>query len=424
MASSTTCQISSASSARRIGSGATASPLRRSAVDSCAPGRSRPHHPTGRQTADDSAAHAGEDGDAGERGTARRGQHQPWDRDGHDHVPAHGYGVSHDQEGQRCHEPREERAAVARALEPPGRAAPEVGSGRLAASVTTSTIEQVAARVQPLDLSCRNLVRDERGRARGRAGTCCSANGFLPESSDPGFLRWVQLTASAVLVGVWFWRGPGVRLAFFVGSASRGSRMLRRCAGRHLDLCLLAIVTGRRTVRSSSNPPMSTHMHKTTRRELRATALLAAATTVLGLTLTGTANAKGGEPGDDTTSGTTAGSSAGDYAVTVNGATYNPAPGRDTKAHRSPPRPPKPARPPPGRSRQAVVWAACSVRTRSNSARARQLHQGLPSSESDPGLTSRPAGSEQPDPDRRLALRPGHIDRPGPPPGGRPRPSP
>ena len=72
-------------------------------------------------------------------------------------------------------------------------------------------------------------------------------------------------------------------------------------------------------------------MHKTTRRGLHATALLAAATTVLGLTLAGTASAKGSEPNDDNTGGATAGSSAGDYAVTVNGRTYNPAPGRDAK---------------------------------------------------------------------------------------------
>jgi hypothetical protein len=72
-------------------------------------------------------------------------------------------------------------------------------------------------------------------------------------------------------------------------------------------------------------------MHKTTRRGLRATAFLAAATIVLGLTLTGTAHARGGEPGDDNAGGTTAGSSAGDYAVTVNGTRYNPGPGRDTK---------------------------------------------------------------------------------------------
>jgi hypothetical protein len=72
-------------------------------------------------------------------------------------------------------------------------------------------------------------------------------------------------------------------------------------------------------------------MHKTTGRGLRATALLAAATTVLGLTLTGTAHAKGGEPGDDNVGGTAPGSSAGDYAVTVNGTKYNPAPGRDAK---------------------------------------------------------------------------------------------
>jgi hypothetical protein len=75
-------------------------------------------------------------------------------------------------------------------------------------------------------------------------------------------------------------------------------------------------------------------MHQTTRRGLRAGALLAAATTVLGLTMAGTAHAKGGEPGDDGTGGTPTTSpagTAGDFAVTVNGTTYNPAPGRDAK---------------------------------------------------------------------------------------------
>jgi hypothetical protein len=75
-------------------------------------------------------------------------------------------------------------------------------------------------------------------------------------------------------------------------------------------------------------------MYTTTRRALRATALLAAATTVLGLATTGTAHAKGGEPGNDSAGGTTGtitGSSAGDYAVTVNGTRYNPAPGKDAK---------------------------------------------------------------------------------------------
>jgi hypothetical protein len=72
-------------------------------------------------------------------------------------------------------------------------------------------------------------------------------------------------------------------------------------------------------------------MHRTTRRALRTTALLAAATTVLGLALTSTATAKGGEPGDDKPGGATAGGVAGDYAVTVNGTTYNPAAGKDAK---------------------------------------------------------------------------------------------
>src|SRR5262245_24641493 len=71
-------------------------------------------------------------------------------------------------------------------------------------------------------------------------------------------------------------------------------------------------------------------MRKTTVGARRATAILAAST-VLGLTLAGVATAKGGEPGDDGTTGTTTGSSAGNYAVTVNGTTYDPAPGRDAK---------------------------------------------------------------------------------------------
>lgn len=70
-------------------------------------------------------------------------------------------------------------------------------------------------------------------------------------------------------------------------------------------------------------------MRKTTQGLLRGTAILAAATLV-GLSLTGVATAKGGEPGDDKAGGTT-GSSSGDYAVTINGTTYNPAPGKDAK---------------------------------------------------------------------------------------------
>jgi hypothetical protein len=71
-------------------------------------------------------------------------------------------------------------------------------------------------------------------------------------------------------------------------------------------------------------------MRKTTQGLLRGTAILAAST-LLGLSLSGVATAKGGEPGDDSTTGTTTGSSTGNYAVTVNGATYDPAPGRDAK---------------------------------------------------------------------------------------------
>src|ERR1700712_361241 len=72
-------------------------------------------------------------------------------------------------------------------------------------------------------------------------------------------------------------------------------------------------------------------MHTTLHRTLRATAILATATTVLGLALTSPANARGGEPGDDSAGGTTTGSSAGDYSATVNGTTYNPAAGKDLK---------------------------------------------------------------------------------------------
>lgn len=71
-------------------------------------------------------------------------------------------------------------------------------------------------------------------------------------------------------------------------------------------------------------------MRKTTHGLLRGTAVLAAGA-LLGLSLSGVATAKAGEPGDDGTGGTTAGSSAGNYAVTVNGTTYDPAPGKDAK---------------------------------------------------------------------------------------------
>jgi hypothetical protein len=74
-------------------------------------------------------------------------------------------------------------------------------------------------------------------------------------------------------------------------------------------------------------------MHRTTRLAMRAAII--ATSIALGITLTGTgaATAKGGgEAGDDKAGGTTAtGSSAGDYAVTVNGTTYNPAAGKDAK---------------------------------------------------------------------------------------------
>ena len=71
-------------------------------------------------------------------------------------------------------------------------------------------------------------------------------------------------------------------------------------------------------------------MRKTTQGLLRGTAVLAASV-LLGLTSTGAATAKGGEPGDDSTTGTTTSSTAGNYAVTVNALTYDPAPGRDAK---------------------------------------------------------------------------------------------
>lgn len=71
-------------------------------------------------------------------------------------------------------------------------------------------------------------------------------------------------------------------------------------------------------------------MRTTTPRLLRGAAVLAAST-ALAVLVTGTATAKGGEPGDDKAGGTTTGGSAGNYAVTVNGATYDPAPGRDAK---------------------------------------------------------------------------------------------
>lgn len=73
-------------------------------------------------------------------------------------------------------------------------------------------------------------------------------------------------------------------------------------------------------------------MHTTIRRTMRATAVLAVATTVLGLALTSPASAKGGEAGDDNGGGgTTTGASAGDYAATVNGTTYNPVAGKDVR---------------------------------------------------------------------------------------------
>ena len=51
------------------------------------------------------APDAGEDRNPGERGAARRGQHQPRDRDRHDDVPAQRYGVCQHQEGQRGNQP-------------------------------------------------------------------------------------------------------------------------------------------------------------------------------------------------------------------------------------------------------------------------------------------------------------------------------
>ncbi|GAA5142433.1 hypothetical protein GCM10023340_05900 [Nocardioides marinquilinus] len=68
-----------------------------------------------------------------------------------------------------------------------------------------------------------------------------------------------------------------------------------------------------------------------TRRRLRRAALGLLAATTLALA-PAHAFAKGGEPGDDNGGGGGGGTSAaGDFAVTVNGKTYNPAPGRDVK---------------------------------------------------------------------------------------------
>src|SRR4051812_49164989 len=69
-------------------------------------------------------------------------------------------------------------------------------------------------------------------------------------------------------------------------------------------------------------------MRKTTHGLLRGTTTVTAGT-LLGLFLAGTAVAKGGEPGDDNAGGTMTAGSSGNYSVTVNGATYDPAPGRD-----------------------------------------------------------------------------------------------
>ena len=68
------------------------------------------------------------------------------------------------------------------------------------------------------------------------------------------------------------------------------------------------------------------------RRTWTRTAVVAGAVLALSAA-THPASAKGGEPGDDGTSGagTTTGSSAGDFAVTVDGTTYDPAPGRDLR---------------------------------------------------------------------------------------------
>ncbi|GAA1904776.1 hypothetical protein [Lapillicoccus jejuensis] len=71
-------------------------------------------------------------------------------------------------------------------------------------------------------------------------------------------------------------------------------------------------------------------MRTTPHARRRSTAAVAAAA-LLGLTVTGVAAAKGGEPGDDTGGGTTAAAAGGNYAVTVNGTTYDPAPGKDAK---------------------------------------------------------------------------------------------
>lgn len=68
---------------------------------------------------------------------------------------------------------------------------------------------------------------------------------------------------------------------------------------------------------------------RTTTRGLRRGGAALAAGTLLGLSLTGTAVAKGGEPGDDGGSAATGGT--GNYSVTVNGTTYDPAPGKDAK---------------------------------------------------------------------------------------------
>ena len=70
-----------------------------------------------------------------------------------------------------------------------------------------------------------------------------------------------------------------------------------------------------------------------TRRAL--TTAVGAVGVVLALGATHPASAKGGEPGDDSTGGATTGttttSAAGDFAVTVQGRTYDPAPGRDLR---------------------------------------------------------------------------------------------
>ena len=73
-------------------------------------------------------------------------------------------------------------------------------------------------------------------------------------------------------------------------------------------------------------------MRKTNQGLLRGTAVLAAGA-LLGLSLSGAAVAKGDDGGTTTTetTGTTTAGSAGNYAVTVNGTTYDPAPGKDAK---------------------------------------------------------------------------------------------